>query len=61
VWEFAAEDLQDASLFSLQAPLFETRTRVLYIPVHTNPTIPEQGDPTIPVILTLPLQGSILG
>ena len=33
----------------------------VYIPVHTNPTIPEQGDPTIPVILTLPLQGSILG
>jgi len=33
----------------------------LYIPGHTNPTIPEQGDPTIPAILTPPLEGLILG
>jgi hypothetical protein len=27
----------------------------MYIPVDTDPTIPEQGDPSIPVILTPPL------
>jgi len=26
----------------------------VYIPVDTDPTIPEQGDPSIPVILTPP-------